>query len=107
MRVVWNSYEPPIPLDVGDDPKDYILELYRKDGSLATVKRTQFSTSGEVLIFLNGIACESIKPEMLIIDRYAIRIFDYQNDNMPSNEAPILSHEIKGKTIRLRVDCAC
>jgi hypothetical protein len=109
LKIYWNSFEPPIPLDIGDNPDDFILELSRPDGSQATVKRTQINGAGDVWITLNGRLGDSgKKPELLVVQnterKYAISCFTYEDDSKPSRPAPILRSELKGKTLRLQVD---
>jgi hypothetical protein len=105
MRIVWNSFESAVPLDIGNDPPDYIVELSRVDGVQATVKSTQINGAGEVWIVLNGRPGGSgVKPEAVLLPEYAVRCYSYENDTTPRHEVPILSYVLKGKTLRLTVD---
>jgi hypothetical protein len=104
LKVWWNNVEL-VPLDLGDNPDDYNVEVSRPNGSQATVKRTQINGAGEVWITLNGfLGGSGKKPENLVVGKYSIRCYTYENDSKPSYEAPILWHEIKGKTVRIQVD---
>lgn len=105
MRVIWNNFEPAIPLDLASDPRDYVCELLRPDGSQATVKSTQINGAGEVWLKVNGfLGSSGVKPKVHCIGAYAIRILTYENDEKPSVEAPITAFQLKGKTLRLTVD---
>jgi hypothetical protein len=105
LRVYWNSFEPPVPLDIGNDPQDYIVELNSPSGSQLTIKRTQINGAGEVWLTINGrLGGSGVKPEAVIVPGYSIRAYTYENDGIASNEAPILSYVLKGKTLRLVVD---
>lgn len=109
MRIIWNNFEPPVPLDIGDDPQpvDFVVELLRADGSPLTIKRTQFSRAGEVWLFINGkSAGTSQELDPLIVDRYAIRVYSYELDEIPSHQIAIVGKELKGKSLRIRVDAA-
>jgi hypothetical protein len=104
MRVWWNNVEC-VPLDIGNDPSDYICELASSSGSQLTIKRTQINGAGEVWLTINGRSGGSgVKPEVLLIGNYGIRCYSYEDDSKPSHEVPILSHSLKGKTLRLTVD---
>lgn len=102
MHVRWNEFETvPVALNEADD---LIVEL-ASNGNNLTVKRTQFGSGGELAVIVNGSPGKSGKtPETLVIDKYAIRVFSYENDNIVPKEVPILSHEVNGKTLRLQVD---
>ncbi len=104
MRVIWNSFEGAIPLDIGNDPPDFIVELLKADGGQATVKRTQINGAGEVSLTINGRPGSSIKPEAVLVPGYAVRCYSYENDSTPCYEVPILNWVLKGKTLRLTVD---
>jgi hypothetical protein len=105
LRIVWNSFESAIPLDIGNDPTDFIVELSRPDGAQATIKSTQINGSGEVWLFVNGRPGGSgVKPEAVLVPNYAVRCYSYENDTTPRHEIPILNWILKGKTLRLTVD---
>jgi hypothetical protein len=107
MRIQWNSFEPAIPLDIGDDsdPPDYVVELNLPNGSQATVKSTQINGAGEVWLKVNGAPGSSgVKPKAHCIGKYAIRCYSYENDEKASVEVPITEFSLKGKTLRLTVD---
>jgi hypothetical protein len=104
VRVTWNQYEV-VPLDIGNDPADFIVEISKADGGQATVKRTQINGAGEVWLVINGRPGGSgVKPEAVLLPGYAVRCYSYEDDSKPSYEVPILSYVLKGKTLRLTVD---
>jgi len=106
MKVRWNSYET-VPLEMGGGPDDYIVEVYDPNNNLLTVKLTEYRTSGEVFIKVNARRGSSdVEPSPLQIDQYAINVTTYEQDHIPMQYAPILRHEVHGKTLRIWVD-AC
>ena len=102
MKVRWNPHEI-VKVDIGEDPDDYVMELYRGDGSELTVKSTQFQ-SGELFVKANGKPAGTNEPTLLVIGDYAIRVLSYENDDIAPVSVTILSHELKGKSLRLKVD---
>jgi hypothetical protein len=104
MKVVWNSYSGAVPLDVSDNRDDFIAEVYSPSDSLLEVHRTVINNADEVLIEVSAAAHEGeVKP--LSVAGYTISVLAYENDAV-RHAAPIIKHEIHGKTLRIWVN-AC
>lgn len=108
MRIRWNTYEPPVPVDLGFDPEDGLLvEVYNAEGDLCTVTKTQITGARErtedinrVYIWVDG---DYNEDDSLVNTYEQVSNFLIQARSANNRPITILSHELKGRTFRIKV----
>jgi hypothetical protein len=114
MRVRWNDYEPPVPLDLGWDPEDEpVLEIYNSEAHLCTVRRTQITgfpdrslDLNRVYLWLDGAmangSTKDIVPE-LKIGNYLIYLNTWDEDATKQRPLRVTDCKLKGKSAAITV----